>query len=162
MALQTFGVTYATLRQHKFPQIGEFTANSNPPQARVTEAIQAASARLGAALIREGVTPSVIDNVTDYPNAYHWCAETIRLLAAVAVYPAMTQQDPEVLKAWREEVKERLKELDEYGYQTLVDAPAPSTPSNGPLTHINVNDLEISDSDDMSDAVPTFRKSDLL
>jgi hypothetical protein len=163
MSIRTFGVTHTIVRGRYFPQLGAFTQNSNPSLTRVTEAISDAAADLAGKLAMEGLDAGALeDGILSYPNAYAWCAKTIRLATAIELLPVMSHQDPEVVKAWRVELKDRYKALDDFGYVALGDAPAPSTPSNGPITHINRNDLELSDSDDMSSVIPTFRRDDVL
>lgn len=163
MAIQVFGVTYQKVRAHHFPQMQvDFSVHSNPTAATVAEMIEASAAELAGALRKEGLsaTTLVADTASE---AYSWCAETIRLGAAARVIGAMTQQDPEVAKAWLKRYEARLEALDEGGAEILGDAAVPSDGGgNGPRTHIQSLGLDVGSSDLASDLIPTFRRSDKL
>lgn len=163
MAIQTFGVTAAKVRAHHFPQISEFSANSNPTSSTVGEMIEEAAAELAGALRREGLSATTLaeDDGSANPEAYAWCAATIRLGAAARTIQSMTGQDPEVAKAWEKRYRDRLKALDGGGAEVLGDAGLPVQASNGPRTHITSLGLEVPD-DEPSELGPTFRIDDQL
>lgn len=161
MAITVFGVTGAKVAAHHFPQISAFSTASKPTLATVGEMIDDSGARLGGALRAEGVTPSSITSA-DYPEAYAWCAETVRLGAALSALMAMTGQSPEVAKAWEKKLEARYEDLNDRGHLALGDAPAPTEGSNGPRSHISNHSLDTGDASDISDAIPRFRRDDAL
>lgn len=161
MAITTFGVTAADVQSTYFPQLGAFTAASNPTALSVARYVNEEAATLMGALAQEGLAAAALVEAT-YPAAFMWCAETVRLGVACKAYSVMSQRNPEILKDWRAELKARYKRLDEYGYIALGDAPAPAEEANGPRTHIGELNLTTAEDDLSSDAVPSFRKSDLL
>lgn len=163
MALQTFGVTAAKVAAHHFPQLsGGFSANSSPTTTTVGEMIDAEAARLAGKLRAKAVTPSTVDNSSTYPEAYNWCADTIRLGAAVRAARAMVGQNPAVVDAWEKELAARYADLTKHGYIALGDAPEPSESATGPRTHIDELSLTTGTSDTtlVSSAEPTFRIKD--
>lgn len=162
MAIQTFSVTYTTVRDHHFAQLPDFSNTSNPAAATVTTMIQAAASSLGGALRAQDVTPATVNNSSTYPESHAWCADVIRHDAAVRVARVMTGHNPDVVKAWEAHVKAQYKALAEHGYLALGDAPAPAENATGPRTHIDRNSLTTTASADMSDAEPAFRKSDVM
>jgi len=167
MALQTFGVTHQKVKAHHFPQLqGDFSASSNPSSATVTEMVEAEAARLDGKLRQKDVDPATAATLDGgnpkYPAAYNWCADTIRLGAAVRVIRAMAGQDPAVAKAWEEELRERYSDLDKWGHATLGDIPAPAQQSMGPRSHLKANSLDTGDETLISDAIPAFRRDDEL
>lgn len=164
MAIQDFGVTAAAISANHFPSL-TFSTASQPTAVTVLEKIKDAAADLAGRLSIEGLSAATLDDDDEnptYPNAYRWCARYIRLHAAIGTLQASATADPEVLKAWREELREMRRSLDDYGHVALGDAPAPTTSGNGPYTHIDRHSLETSDSNDVSSVLPTFRKDDLL
>lgn len=161
MAVIVFGVTYTTVRNHHFPQLSDFSASSNPTSTTVTEMVAAAGAELAGYLVAEGLTPSSLDDDTG-TDAYAWCAETVRIGAAFRAARAMTSQDPEVVRAWEDDYRERLKRLDELGATALGSSASGGEEPNGPRTHIDHHDLDTGDTDDISDVIPRFRRSDML
>jgi hypothetical protein len=161
MAIATFGVTYSTVRAHHFPQIADFSANSNPTSTTVTQMVSASAAELGGKLRAEGLTPSSLESDAS-SEAYAWCAETVRLGAAIRAIKAMTGQDPAVCQAWERVLKERFDTLASLGHLALGDASAPSEQADGPRSHISNHSLDTGDTDDISDVIPVFRRSDAL
>lgn len=160
-----FGVAHGDVRKHHFPQLpGEFSDNSNPTDDTVTEMIEVEGAILSGRLSAEGGSATSIndDGGVDYPAAYSWCADLVRLGAAIRAFRAMTGQDPNVVKAWKEEYEQRYKDLSEKGLVVLGDAPLPAQSANGPRTHINEHSLDTGSEEDMSDVIPNFRRNDML
>ncbi len=161
MAITVFGVVHGSIRDHHFPQQQQsFGATSKPTATVVGEMIDASAAVLAGKLRAESITPSSI--TTTYAEAYAWCAEAVRIGAAIRAFPAMTGQDPEVLKAWRATLDAKWADLDERGYLALGDAPAPTVPADGPTTHINEHSLDTGDTADISSVIPRFRRDDQL
>lgn len=163
MALSLFGVTYSTVRAHHFPQLSNFSVNSHPTLTTVGEMVDASAAELAGRLRSKGINPATISAASaTYPEAYAWCADATRMGAAARAYRAMSGQDPEVARALEARLEALWRQLDEYGYLALGDAPAPSEEVNGPRTHISSLSLDTGDELDASDVVPTFRRSDAL
>lgn len=162
MAISVFGVTHGSLRSHHFPHMtGSFTADSQPTATIVGEMIDAAAAELAGKLLAEGVTPSSITSASN-PNAYAWCADTVRLGAAARVAKSMTGMNAEVAKAWRDEFDARCELLEENGYIVLGDVTVPDEEPNGPRSHIGSHGLDTGDPDDASSVEPRARRSDML
>jgi hypothetical protein len=161
MAISTFGVTYSAVQAHHFPQLSNFSTTSNPKATTVTEMISASAATLAGKLRAEGLTPSAIEAVTS-SEGYAWCAEAVRLGAAIRVLPAMTGVDPAVAKAWQATLDAKWEALAALGYLALGDASAPSQEADGPRSHISNHGLDTGDTADVSDVIPTFRRSDVL
>jgi hypothetical protein len=161
----TFGVTYVTLQESFFP--GQtFSPTSRPKAATVTTIIEEQAALLAGALRAEGASAAGIaaDNTSD---AYKWCASTLKLLAAPLVAQAgVTGVDDAVVDDWQEQGLSRLRALDEKGTAILGETgvATPSTPSNGPASHIGAYGLELPDNEDASqlDVVRIFRMGDKL
>jgi|GEM_PF-4419558 len=164
VAISTFGVTYSKVREHHFPALsGDFSTTTSPKATTVTEMIEAEAAKLHGRLEAKNVTPSAIDLApSTYPAAYAWCAETIRLGAALRAVRAMFNQDPSVAKAWAAELKERYDDLDKLGATALGDAPVPSEEANGPRWHGANHDLDTGDETEISTLIPRFRRDDEL
>ena len=165
MAIADFDVTAAKVRAHHFAQLGsEFGTTSNPTATTVGEMVQDAAAELAGKLRAVGVTPSTIDTdagVT-YPEAFAWCAETVRLGAAIRVVGAMSGQDPAIAKKWQSRLDERYGDLEARGYLALGDAPAPSENASGPRSHVTRHNLDVGDTTSISSAEPRFRRDDAL
>lgn len=162
MAIESFGVTASGLRGHHFPHIrGEFGLSTRPSEATVTEMISAAAAELAGALGREGISTSSI-TVGSTPNAYAWCADTLRLGAAARVARTVAGMRPEAARSWQAEFNARLKMLDGGGYAVLGDLPQPSQEPDGPRSHISNHNLDTGDASAISNAAPRFRRSDEL
>lgn len=126
MALETFGVTPAAVKAHHFPQLSSgFSLSSSPSSVTVTEMIQSEAAELGGALRVEGLDASSLTALAN-PNAYAWCADTIRLGAAIRAGRAMTGVNADVIKAWDAELQYRYKELDAKSLALLGDASSPA------------------------------------
>lgn len=164
MPVQTFGVTPSAVRAHHFPQLTPFSTASKPTEATVQEKIQDGGAELAGRLSIEGISADTLADGggTTYPNAYRWCARYVRLYAAIGALQAGATADPEVAKAWRDELREMQQHLDTYGSSALGDAPAPSSDGNGPITFIERHNLDIDSSEDMSSLVPAFHMDDEL
>lgn len=162
MALPVFGVTATTLREHMFPHWGAFSANSSPTSTTVGDIIAEEAGDLAARLYRENVSAASITDAASAP--YLWCAKTLRLMAAIRTMRASTQQQPELVTRWMEELDARLKLLSEDGATALGDASLQSGTSDpdGPTSHISVYSLEVDDPDDMSTTVPRLRRDDAL
>lgn len=162
MAIADFDVTAALVRADYFPQLNDFTADSNPTAVSVARYINQEGGALGAALRKESQTPSSIDADTT-TEAFAWCQRTLELMVAIRCLETMTQQNPELLKEWRAELKARLAALAEDAVGTLGGGSTnPATQPDGPTTHINNLNLDVGDTSLASDVIPPFRKSDLL
>jgi hypothetical protein len=162
MAISTFGVTYTSVRAHHFPQMaGNFSTASNPTAATVTEMIAGEAAYLTGKLAAEGLTAATIEAATS-SAAYAWCADAVRLGAAVRAIRAMSGQDPKVAEAWAAELKARYKELSAQGGVVFGDAALPDEDPNGPRDWISAHGLDTGEEADISDAVPRFRRDDQL
>lgn len=161
MAIQTFDVTHTSVHDHYFPSLAAFGAGTKPTSTIVGEMVNAESAKLAGALLAVGLSATTINNSSTYPNAHAWCAETIRLGAAIRVMTAIAGAGA-VPEAWKEDLAARYKTLSELGYVALGDAPAAADEANGPRSHISEHDLDTGDEDLISDVIPVFRRSDML
>ncbi len=162
MAILVYGVTAAKLRAHHFPQqAGEFSTTTKPTAITVGETIDDAGADLAGKLRAKGIDPAAIVSAST-PEAYAWCARTVRLAAAIETLGAMTGQDPAVGKKWATELRARLDDLDARGYLALGDAAAPAQQANGPRWHGATYELSTGDVADVSTLVPRFRRDDQL
>lgn len=162
MSITLFGVTPETVHAHHFPQSAVFTASNKPKRATVLEMIDAAAAELGGKLRAKGLTPSAL-TLADFPEAYAWCAETVRLSSAIRVYPSMTGTDPEVVRAWQKKLDARYEDLDENGHRALGDAEAPADSGVGAVTHISSLNLDVDAAEeDASELEHRFRVSDRM
>lgn len=160
MTISTFGVVYGDIQAHFFPSF-TFGASSTPTSTAVTGMITAAAAKLAGRLMMQLITPSTL---TDTASAYYaWCADAIRLDAAIHAARAMAGPGIDT-KLWEDELDQKYKELQMFGYLALGDAPAPtpSTAGTGPRTHITEHDLDVGDLTEISDVAPVFRKNDQL
>lgn len=160
MSLATFSVTYTKVRAHYFPQLANFSATSQPTSDTVTEMVQDSAAELAGKLSAEGIEASGID-ATANPQGFQWCAETVRLGAAIRALKAMTGQDPKVAESWQKRLDERFEALDEWGAETLGDVSVASAGSI--LTHISNHSLDTTlDGDEPSNSIPSLRGDDDL
>lgn len=164
MTLPAFGVTASTVRAQMFPHWGDFSTNSSPTAATVADIITEESGDLAALLYREDVAASSVDALTASAAPYQWCAKTLRLMVALRILRASTQQEPQLAEAFKAELAERLKLLAAEGATALGDASLQSGTSDpdGPTSHISVYGLEVDDSEDMSTTVPRLRRDDAL
>lgn len=162
MALNAFGVTATTVREQMFPQWGNFSANSSPTSSVVADIITEESGDLAARLYRENITASSITDAATAP--YQWCAKTLRLMVALRILRASTQQAPELAQRYKDELDERLKLLDSDGATALGDSTLQTGASDpdGPTSHISVYGLTVDDSTNMSTTVPRLRRDDDL
>lgn len=159
----TFGVTVSTVRQNRFPHLGEFGANTAPSSAAVGVFLYQAASRLEGKLLLEKIVASSISDVTS--AAYFWCQETLELMVAVRISQVALGSDNGLAQSWREELRERFEELDEGGAQALgAGASITGTPSDpdGPTTHISEFGLTVDEADNMSTVVPRLRRDDKL
>lgn len=161
MAPSTFGVTAATVRAAYFGHLDEFSASSVPSAVQVADFVTKSAAILDGKLLQESVTASEITDTAS--SAYVWCADTIQLATAIRCIHAMQSSDPDIAKAWLKELTDRYEDLGEKGYLALGGgATAPAQQADGPSHHLDEYSLTVDSADDMSDAVPVFRRSDLL
>lgn len=161
-SVNAFGLTVASVRAHMFPHWGDFSNNSNPTTTTVGEIITEEAGDLASRLYREAVAASSITDSTSAP--YLWCAKTLRLMVALRILRASTQQEPELNRAWVDELKLRLELLAADGATALGDASLQTGASDpdGPTSHISVYGLTTDDADDMSTTAPRLRRDDAL
>lgn len=162
MTVTTFGVTPSTIRTNRFPHINDFDANMAPTATAVTGMIQRAAAQLEGKLALESISASAISDSAS--AAYLWCQETLELLVAIRVSEVATGMDRGLLQVWRDEVKQRWKDLDEGGAAALGSGATSTAASDpdGPTSHISENGLEVDAAADMSTTVPRLRRDDML
>jgi hypothetical protein len=163
MAIPVFGLTHTSVHDHYFPSLVAFSASTKPTATIVGEMITNVAAELIGRLAAVHVTGATIstDAGATYPSAYAWCATYIRQGAAIAVMEAIAGAGA-VPEAWQKVQDQRNKDLKEFGYLILGDAPAPSEQASGPRSHGTHNNLTADSSEDMSSMVPIFRRSDKL
>lgn len=161
MTIQTFGVTYTTVKNHFFPQHQGFSTNTTPSSTTVTEDITWAAADLDGKLRQRDIDPG---SITTNSAAYYWCAQTLALMVAAKVARSVTGSDPKVAQAWKGELVDRLKALSDQGVAALGDGATATGPSQalGPTDHIDELSLDVGDTSLASDATPIFRQKDLL
>lgn len=164
MAVVTFGVTYSDVRAAHFPQLqSDFSPNSKPTAAQVTTFITEEAADLFGRLLQKGVDASAISTgAATYPNAYAWCQKTLKLAAAIRVFPAITGQDAKILDRWQKMLDDRFEQLETSGYAALGDAPGPTSSATGPRSHVVDHNLDTGDDSLMSDVIPKFRRNQVL
>lgn len=161
-APSTFGVTYTTIHDEFFGHAPNFSANSVPSSTQVTLIIGKRAAKLDGKLRLKGLDPGQIDD-DSASAAYLWCQEVLGLEVAIRCVNAGIALEPDVVKAWREELKGYYADLDERGGAALGSgATLPDEDPNGPSSHIDNNDLETEDTDDISPVTHKFRVTDQL
>lgn len=161
MPPSTFAVTHVDVRDQYFPNGDPFSGNSVPTADAVTKIILGRAALLEGKLAAEDVAASSITVATS--SAYLWCADTIRLAAAIKVMQGMTSQDPDVLKSWAAELRERFDDLAASGYLALGDGvTAPAEQADGPNHHIDEFNLEVRNTADIPDLTEMPSRDDEL
>lgn len=162
MAVNTFGVTPATVQALYLPQIPGFSALSKPTEAAVTIMVSQSAGKLAGRLYGEGIDAEDISVTTS--AAYLMCAEQLGKMVALKVHKVLPQKFPELAKEYTREVDAWFKELNEKGGTFLGDSglnPS-SSPSNGPTSHVSTYSLTQLDGEDMSDVIPPLKKSNRL
>lgn len=163
MAVNTFGVTHATVAAMYFPSwAGGFSASSRPTSTTVGLVVDESAAVLEGRLYAENITASAITTATD--AAYLMCAGQLRRMTALRIMRELTQQNPDVAKALQEEIDAWFVSLAEQGGTFLGNDALNSGTSDpdGPTTHISKYSLTVDVAADMSSTVPTLRKDDAL
>lgn len=154
-----FGVTAAMLRRTYFAHLSDFSVDSVPTAAAVSEEIARKAARLYGRLAKEAIDASLLTDAASVP--YLICQDLLLLEAAISVHGLLSGQAPELLKAWEERLSRRYRELEAEGYSSL-GSPAPAQEPDGPDTHIDGHGLELEDEADISPVTHKLRASDLL
>lgn len=161
MAITAYGVTADTVRKHFFPTLTPFGANSSPSLTIAGEKVTWAAARLDGQLRMKGVSPEAITDPAS--AAYYWCAETLSLMTALDLLPAMSGNWSEAAKEWKARLAERLENLATYGAQALgAGAAAASSEGPGTSSHISVRGLYMGDDLLASSVEPRLRRDDEL
>lgn len=160
MAISVFGVTYTAVHAHYFPSIGVFGAGTVPTSATVAKMIDAEAASLAGALAGAGLSPAALEATTT-TAAYAWCADAIRLGAAIRCAEAM-QGWSAVPAAWRDSLKAKYDLLDKSGAVVLGDAASDSSVANSVFrSHTTEHDLE-NDQTNISNVTARFTRDDAL
>jgi len=161
MALVTFGITPDSVRGHHFPHIDAFSTSSAPTLAIVTEAINEEAGRMQGALLKESIQASAITAAT---GPYVSCARALRLAVAVRIAADMTGANPELVKAWKAQLKDWFDGLAADGATFLGDdtLSAAASDPDGPTTHIDEYSLDTGNAADASTATPYLRRDDEL
>lgn len=162
MAASTFGVTADAVRRHHFPAFDSFSTSSNPTAVTVGEVVSEEAARLAGWLALEEIDASAITDVNS--SAYLQCARVLKLMTAAKLVGSMSGLDPELVKAWRAEINEWKKGLDEGGAAFLGDGATATglSDADGPTTHISEYSLTQDSAELMSTVVPRLRRDDAL
>ena len=160
MAINVFGVTATSVKDHHFPHWDGFTTATTPTLATVTLMIDESGAVLAGKLSVEGIVPSTITDATS--AAYAWCATVVRLHAAIKVMQASTAQDPAIIERWEKMLAALFKDLATNGATAIGPGASSISNPSGPDTHIETYSLEVDSAEDMSTTVPVFRRDDLL
>ena len=161
MAIVTFDIDAASVQEFHFPQSPAFSDVSAPTEERVNEIIEEEAATLTGALLVQDI---IAANISETSPAYAICARQVRQMAALRCLKVMVGQNPELAKAWADEIDAWFKNFEKFGALFLGDkslAPT-SAPTRGPLNHVTANSLTRDTADDMSSAVALFRRSDVL
>lgn len=164
--INTFGVDHDAVRRHMFPQWPGFSTKSNPTLPTVVEAIDEQAATLIGKLGERSIpadTASINSSATPIANA--WCAQTLKLMVAIALLPAAQGLDPTIVGRWRKEKTERLSDMEQRGATVLgPDCPVDSLEDDplGVTDYITENRLATTDPADMSDAVMPLHRNDEL
>jgi hypothetical protein len=161
-AINTFGVTQASVAAFHFPMWPAFSAASKPTATTVTSMISEAGGQLASMLYGEAITASAITDVAS--SAYVMCAEQLRRMVALKVLKASTQQDPELAKALQAEIDAWFVALKAAGGTFLGDEGLTTSPSDpdGPTSHISEYSLKVDEASNMSTVVPRLRRDDQL
>ena len=162
MSVSIFGLTAASVRAHMFPQWKDFSVNSSPTAVIVGEIITEEAGELAAKLYGENVNAAAITDTAS--AAYLWCTKTLRLMVALRVLRASTQQEPELNKAYAAELKKRFEDLAAGGATALGNDSLDTgdSPADGPTTHINQFGLTTLAAEDMSALDDGLKRSDKL
>lgn len=162
MATNLYGVTADSVRRHHFPNADAWAASSRPSLATVTEAVQEEAAVLTGALAGEAIDASTITDATS--SAYLSCRKTLRMMVALRIAQDMNGLEPNVVVAWKKQVKDWLDGLDEGGSLFLGDGATSSGTSepDGPTDFISELGLEVGADEDASSVVPQLRRDDSL
>lgn len=164
MTVETFSVVADDVRAGYFPNWSAFSATTKPTSTQVAVFISEEAADLAGHLAVEDVTVSS-SNPAASSAALAWCQKTLRLAVAIRVMRASTAQNPEVAKAWQEELDSRYKMLERMGATVMGAGAAESTstsPVQGPTTHIGQYGLTTADVGLMSTVEPRLRRDDEL
>jgi uncharacterized protein YbjT (DUF2867 family) len=162
MAVEVFGVTATTLRQHCFPRLSNFSALSSPTSTIVGEKISVAAAQMYAALAREEIDGDTVYALGSSDVSYIICADIIRKAAALSL--RIPSDDPTAAEGWQKEVAAFYALLAEDPAAALANADLSTAESDadGPTHHIDEYGIDIGDTDDASSAEPDLRRDDEL
>lgn len=162
MALNEFGLTPESVRAHYFPSSDEWSADSNPSTTVVADMVNEEAGVLAGALNAEAIdAASISDTATP---AYVQCRQVLREQVAIRVTRVKTGTDPELVKAWKSDVRAWYQGLADGGATFLGGGAtaASSSDPDGPTSHISEYGLLTDDPRNMSSAVPLLRKDDQL
>lgn len=165
MALYKFGVTAQSVRAHHFPNISDFSADSNPTDTTVTEKIDDCAGELNGRLLKESISAATVDAAGATYGPYVVLRAVLRKMVAVAIMPAMTSKDTDLANKWQKELTAFFDRLDDDAATALGDDSLTTDSSDGdaPATHLDEYNIDIGDpATDASDAIPPFRKGDEL
>lgn len=162
MSINTFDVDPDRVRDDFFPHVtAGFTTDSPPTWETVDRWVTEAATTLQGKLLQKSIAA---DDITDTESPeWVWCAETVTLIVAIRAARVMTGQSPEVAKAWADDLKARLEDLDQRGELALgIDTSGSNSEPDGPTDFISEYSLDTGDSADASDVIPALRRSDEL
>jgi len=162
VAVNTFGVTPATVQSIYLPQVPGFSALTKPTEAAVTIMISQSAGNLAGRLYAEAIDAEDIDVTTS--AAYLMCAEQLGRMVALKVHKVLPQKFPELAKEYTREVKEWFDDLGSKGATFLGDDSLMNTASNpdGPTSHVSENGLEQLAGEDMSPVRPLLQQKDRM
>jgi hypothetical protein len=161
MTIYKFGIDAASVRAHHFPQQGPFTTDTSPTAVIVAEMVSDAAADLAGLLTAQSISPSGVEALGATDAAYAWCAQTVRLDAAIRVLRASTSADPELAKAWAAQLAARLKSLEALGAAALGSESLQQSATDGPGSHISELSLEVEEGPyEVSQAIHRLRRDD--
>lgn len=162
MATNLYGVTADSVRRHHFPNADAFVTSSRPSLATVTEAVQEEAAVLTGALAGEAIDASTITDVTS--SAYLSCRKTLRVMVALRIAQDMNGLEPNIVAAWKKQVRDWMEGLDIGGATFLGDGATSTTLSepDGPTDFISELALDTGDDSEASSVAPVLRRSDEL
>jgi hypothetical protein len=162
MTINEFDVNVVQLRDDYFPHVtAGFTENSSPTAETVERYITEEAATLGGKLLLASI--SVDDIVDDESSEWVWCTKVLTLMVAIRTLQVMSGQNPAVAEAWEKRLAGMLADLSENGELALgLDSSGSDSDPKGPTDHISELGLDIGDTADASDVIPSLRRSDAL
>lgn len=162
VAPNTFGVTAEMVRADFLPHSTTLSATTVPTASAVARSISQSAGYLQSLLDDKNVDTASISDSTC--AAYLWCQAFIELRVAVRLIRTMSGQDPELTRAWVDELAALEHCIETQGVAALGPGASASGTSEamGPTDHISEYSLDVGDTSMASSVEPYLRRDDLL